>query len=108
MEGKSGTGKTEFVRGLFGARKTLELNCAGVVAVNLRDFKPLAHKVVLWDEASPALVLENRKLFQCPLLDRLGAQRHGHTGVQRLGQRGVVRHCDEQVGVGAGRIGQRG
>ena len=66
LEGKSGTGKTEFVRGLFGSDKTLELNCAGVVAVNLRDYRPLEHKVVLWDEASPALVLGNRKLFQCP------------------------------------------
>ena len=26
----------------------------------------MGHKVVLWDEASPALVLENRKFFQCP------------------------------------------
>ena len=66
LEGKSGTGKTEFVRGLFGPDKTLELNCAGVVAVNLRDYRPLEHKVVLWDEASPELVLANRKLFQCP------------------------------------------
>ena len=66
LEGKSGTGKTEFVRGLFGPGKTLELNCGGVVAVNLREFRPLEHKVILWDEASPDLVLENRKLFQCP------------------------------------------
>ena len=66
LEGKSGTGKTQFVRGLYGTDKTLELNCAGVTAVNLRDYRPLEHKVVLWDEASPELVLENRKLFQCP------------------------------------------
>ena len=66
LEVKSGVGKTEFVRGLFGPDKTLELNCAGIGAVNLRDFKPLEHKVVLWDEASPELVLGNRKLFQCP------------------------------------------
>ena len=66
LEGPSGTGKTEFVRGLYGALQTLELNCAGLVAVNLRDYKPFEHKVVLWDEASPELVLTNRKLFQCP------------------------------------------
>ena len=66
LEGKSGTGKTEFVRGLYGTTQTLELNCAGVSAVNLRDYKPFEHKVVLWDEASPELVLTNRKLFQCP------------------------------------------
>ena len=66
LEGKSGTAKTQFVRGLYGPDKTLELNCAGVTAVNLRDCRPLEHKVVLWDEASPELVLENRKLFQCP------------------------------------------
>ena len=40
------------------------LNCARLVAVNLRDYKPFEHKVVLWDEASPELVLTNRKLFQ--------------------------------------------
>ena len=66
LEGQSGTGKTEFVRGLYGTLQTLELNCAGLVAVNLRDYKPFEHKVVLWDEASPELVLTNRKLFQCP------------------------------------------
>ena len=66
LEGKSGTGKTEFVRSLFGPDKTLELNCAGIGAINLRDYRPLDHKVVLCDEASPSLVLANRKLFQCP------------------------------------------
>ena len=40
LEGQSGTGKTEFVRGLYGSIQTLELNCASVSAVNLRDYKP--------------------------------------------------------------------
>ena len=66
LEGKSGLGKTEFVRSLCGTARTLELNCAGIVTVNLRDFKPLEHKLIMWDEASPDLVLANRKLFQCP------------------------------------------
>eukprot|EP00974_Lingulodinium_polyedra_P111547 10788296-Lingulodinium_polyedra.AAC.1 len=30
LEGKSGLGKTEFARDLFGVDQTLELNCSGV------------------------------------------------------------------------------
>ena len=66
LEGPSGTGKTEFVRRLYGPTRTLELNCASLSTPNLRDYKPLEHKVVLWDEASPELVLTSTKLFQCP------------------------------------------
>ena len=109
LEGPSGTGKTEFVRGLYGTPQTLELNCAGLISVNLRDYKPFEHKVVLWDEASPELVLTNRKLFQCPpMLDRLGAQCHRDIGVQGLGQRCAVCHCHEQVGSCVGGAGQGG
>ena len=66
LEGKRGTGKTQFVRGLFGPEKTLELNCTGAMSTSLREYRPLEHKVALWDEASPELVLSNRKLFQSP------------------------------------------
>ena len=66
IEGKRGVGKTEFVRSLYGEDNTLELNCAGVHAVNLRDFRPLGHKLILWDEATPGRVLANWKLFQWP------------------------------------------
>ena len=62
----SGLGKTAFVRSLCGATATLELNCAVSEHVNLRDFEPLSHRCILWDEASVGLVLAQRKLFQAP------------------------------------------
>ena len=79
LEGPSGVGKTEFVRGLFGADALLELNCANCSAVpDLRTFNYDLHKVLLFDEAPLTMVLKNRKLFQAPccLLD-LG---HSPTG----------------------------
>ena len=67
MEGPSGVGKTEYVRGLFGSDALLELNAANCGrSPDLRQFNPAKHKVVLFDEASVELVLENRKLFQAP------------------------------------------
>ena len=67
LEGPSGVGKTEFVRALFGASRTLELNCASCgLSPDLRQMNPLLHRLVLFDEASPEMVLKNRKLFQAP------------------------------------------
>ena len=80
LEGPSGVGKTEFIRALFGAARTLELNCASCgAAPDLRQMDPDKHRLVLFDEASPELVLKNRKLFQAPaaLID-LG---HSPTGM---------------------------
>ena len=34
--------------------------------VQLRDFDAAVHKCVFWDEAKPALIANQRKLFQCP------------------------------------------
>ena len=66
LDGASGLGKTAFVRSFFGGKATLELNCSDVQHVNLRDFEPLEHRAILWDEAPVKLILGQRKLFQCP------------------------------------------
>lgn len=67
LEGPSGVGKTEFIRALFGATRTLELNCASCgTSPDLRQLDPERHRLVLFDEASPEMVLKNRKLFQAP------------------------------------------
>ena len=67
LHGPSRTGKTEFVRGLFPLGTVLELNCANVKDVCLDGFDCLRHRAILWDEASAALVSNNRKIFQHPL-----------------------------------------
>jgi hypothetical protein len=66
LEGPSGLGKTEYVRSLCGPAATLELNADSMRVPYLREFDPEVHKVIFWDECSVQLVVENRKLFQCP------------------------------------------
>ena len=66
LTGPSGVGKTAFVRNLFGAGSVLELNAAGLSCVNLQAFDPEQHRCILWDEAGPRLIADNRKVFQHP------------------------------------------
>ena len=67
LEGGSGLGKTEFVRAMYGADRTLELNCASCGNnPDLRRHDPLTHACILFDEAAPSMILANRKLFQAP------------------------------------------
>ena len=66
LAGPSRTGKTEFVRQLFPPGCVLELNCVGVEHVCLTGFDAAQHQCLLWDEASPKLVVQNRKIFQHP------------------------------------------
>ena len=66
LVGKTGTGKTEYVKALFGSQHVLELNAAGMLHPCLRQFNPDVHRCILWDEAEVALIAQNRKLFQCP------------------------------------------
>ena len=58
--------ETVFVRSLFEIEAVLELNCAGLKHVCLQDFDALRRRCVLWDEGSPQLVADNRKVFQHP------------------------------------------
>ena len=65
--GNSGTGKTWFCKYITGdPAECLEVNCANCPEPDLRPFDPLRHKAVLFDEASPSMVISQKKLFQCP------------------------------------------
>ena len=67
LEGASGLGKTEYAKRLFGhPRFCYEVNMAKNDDFSLKDFNPSVHKMILWDEAAPTLVSNQRKLFQCP------------------------------------------
>ena len=67
VEGKSKTGKTYFTKWMMGnPDRVFETNCASCPEPELRDFKALFHQVILFDEASPALVIAQKKLFQAP------------------------------------------
>ena len=66
LVGPTGLGKTEFVKGMFGAARVLELNAAGMLQPCLRQFHADTHVCILWDEAEAILIAQNRKLFQCP------------------------------------------
>ena len=66
LNGRSRTGKTVYAVSLAGAGRGLELNCSGVLDPPLRDFQHDLHDLVLFDEASPKMVLKYKKLFQCP------------------------------------------
>ena len=66
VEGPSGVGKTEYLRSLVGPEEVLELNADGMRTPFLGNFDAAVHKVVFWDECLVQLVLDSRKLFQCP------------------------------------------
>lgn len=62
--GPSGLGKTEYVKSLYGPEATYECDCSSTLTPDLTGFDRNIHKAVLFDEATPQLVLQNKKLFQ--------------------------------------------
>ena len=64
LDGDTQVGKTMYARSLFPIGSVLELNCSGVSCCILTSFCAATHKCILWDEASPSLVCNNRKVFQ--------------------------------------------
>ena len=66
LNGPSRLGKTQFAMSLAPRGRALEVNCAAATHPPLREFDQSAHSLILFDEASPQMVLDNRKLFQCP------------------------------------------
>ena len=65
LVGPSRTGKTCLARQLVcPPTETLELNCATGAEPDLRPFTRSSHKAILFDEATPKLVLAQKKLFQ--------------------------------------------
>ena len=75
LQGESCTGKTIWAKWLFGNPElVLEVNYASCPEPDLREFKPLLHKGILFGEANAKMVLRQRKLFQAPPTSvRLGA-----------------------------------
>ena len=64
VQGPSQTGKTEFCRVQCPAGRTLEINCAAAEEPMLRDYDSQLHDMIIFDEASPKMVVRQRKLFQ--------------------------------------------
>ena len=64
LDGKSRVGKTQYARSLWSVGQVLELNCSQLSTPVLNAFDALQHKCILWDEASPKLVCDHRKVFQ--------------------------------------------
>ena len=64
LDGPTQLGKTIFASNLAGPQHMLELNCASTMEPNLRDFDNDVHRAVVFDEASCAMVLRHKKLFQ--------------------------------------------
>ncbi|CAE7672268.1 unnamed protein product, partial [Symbiodinium sp. CCMP2592] len=62
LDGPTKLGKT--TSSLAGPEHTLELNCASSMEPNLRDFNNDVHRAIVFDEASCAMVLRHKKLFQ--------------------------------------------
>ena len=66
VEGPSGLGKTEYIKALVGEGQCLELNAESMDTPMLLGLDSSLHKLVFWDECKVQLVLDFRKLFQCP------------------------------------------
>ena len=46
--------------------EVLEVNCASGQEPDLRTFSHFRHKIILFDEATPEMVLRQKRLFQAP------------------------------------------
>ena len=66
LDGPSRMGKTQYAMSLFGRESSLEVNAADEDQPSLQHFDFKRHRLILLDEASPHMVLANRKVFQCP------------------------------------------
>ena len=65
LDGPSQMGKTMFCRSRSPClSKLLELDCANAKSPNLAEYNPDEHEVILCDEGSVRMVLDNKKLFQ--------------------------------------------
>ena len=62
LEGKSKTGKTCLAKRL--EHDHLEVGCANTQTPSLKRFKFFKHRLIFFDEASPQMVVKNKKLFQ--------------------------------------------
>ena len=66
LSGDSRVGKSEYALSLVPRGQALRLNCMNVKFPPLREYDDEVHKLIVFDEASVSLVLDNRLLFQAP------------------------------------------
>ena len=67
LEGRSRTGKSSWVFWLRNdPEKVFYVNCANCMEPDLRKFNWLKHKIILLDEASPEMVINQKLLMQGP------------------------------------------
>lgn len=64
LVGESCLGKTQLALSLFGNQCTYIANCQNVDEPNLLGFDRYEHKAVIFDEATPTMVVQNKVLFQ--------------------------------------------
>lgn len=64
LDGPSRMGKTGFVRAMVDPEEFLEVSLAGGVAIDLRAYRMWQHSLIPFDEAEPAQILAQKKLFQ--------------------------------------------
>ena len=73
LDGRSRTGKSRFAANRTSPEKFLNVDCSSATQPDLRIFEREVHDVVLWDEATPELVLRVKKLAQASIDEvRLG------------------------------------
>ena len=73
LDGKSRTGKSRFAANRTTPEKFLNVDCSSATEPDMRCFDREKHDVVLWDEATPELVLRVKKLAQASIDEvRLG------------------------------------
>ena len=65
LEGPSCYGKTQLAKSLCRSPISfLEVDCSSCVEPLLKEYEPLVHEVILFDEANPEMVVRCKKLFQ--------------------------------------------
>ena len=67
LTGPSQTGKTQFALSLGTESTAMQLNMATAPEADLRKFDHRIHRVLVFDEISPAQVLKQKLMFQAPL-----------------------------------------
>ena len=67
LEGQTKTAKTSWAAARLGdTRKVFYVNCASGNEPDLRKFDYFQHKIILYDEAPPNMVIQQKLLFQAP------------------------------------------
>ena len=97
--GNSGTGKTWFCKYITGnPDECLEVNCANCPEPDLRAFDPFVHKAVLFDEASPSMVLAQKKVVPVPACRGVAWYEHNQLPlIQNLRFWCHVRHLQQHL-----------